>query len=126
MLAPRTTRRGPRVDVEDEEGLTHLERGFDMLTLIRSETLWRGSGSASGLANAGRHAGDIDADRERGRFPPDFFSTTPPCCTWRRWRKTDASPSSSRGADVTMRDVSGQTPLHMAMYNGSAAAALLS
>ena len=123
-------------DDEEPEGLTHLERGFEfMLTLIRSETPWRGNGSGEWAPQMlDDTLGDIDADRERGRFPPDFgVNYTTATFHYATMLHVAAMEEKMgcvrvllrRGADVTMRDVSGQTPLHMAMYNGSAAAALL-
>ena len=121
---------------EEPEGLTHLERGIEfMLSLIRSELPWRGNGSGEWAPQMlDDTLGDIDADRERGRFPPGFgvnYATA----TFHYATLLHVAAMEEklgcvrvllrRGADVTLRDVSGQTPLHMAMYNGSAAAGLL-
>ena len=63
---------GSSDDEEEPEGLTHLERGFEfMLTLIRSETPWRGNGSGEWAPQMlDDTLGDIDADRERGASRP--------------------------------------------------------
>ena len=116
--------------------MTHLERGFEfMLSLIRSETPWRGNGSGEWAPQMlDDTLGDIDADRERGRFPPDFgVNYTTETFHYATLLHVAAMEEKMgcvrvllrRGADVTLRDVSGQTPLHMAMFNGSAAARLL-
>ena len=121
---------------EEPEGLTHLERGIEfMLSLIRSEIPWRGNGSGVWAPQMlDDTLGDIDADRERGRFPPgfgvDYTTHTFHYATLLHVAAMEEKLGCvrvllRRGADVTLRDAAGQTPLHMAMYNGSAAAALL-
>ena len=110
-------------DDEEPEGLTHLERGFEfMLTLIRSETPWRGNGSGEWAPQMlDDTLGDIDADRERGRFPPDFgVNYTTATFHYATMLHVAAMEEKlgcvrvllRRGADVTMRDVSGQSPSH--------------
>ena len=104
-----------------------------MLTLIRSETPWRGNGSGEWAPQMlDDTLGDIDADRERGALPArlwvNYTTATFHYATLLHVAAMEEKLGCvrvllRRGADVTMRDVSGQTPLHMAMYNGSAAAA---
>ena len=108
---------------EEPQEMTHLERGFEfMLTLIRSETPWRGNGSGEWAPQMlDDTLGDIDADRERGRFPPDFgVNYTTATFHYATMLHVAAMEEKlgcvrvllRRGADVTMRDVSGQRPSH--------------
>lgn len=126
-------------DEEEAVELTYLEHGFDfMLSLVRSETPWRGNGSGEWAPQMlDDTLRKIEADRSEGRrpYPPEFgVNYTTVKIHYATLLHVAAMEEKiecvrvllRRGADVSLRDdVSGQTPLHMAMYNGSAAVALL-
>ena len=106
---------------EEPQEMTHLERGFEfMLSLIRSETPWRGNGSGEWAPQPlDDTLGDPDAARERGRFPPDFgVNYTTETFHYATLLHVAAMEEKMgcvrvllrRGADVTLRDVSGQAP----------------
>ena len=123
-------------DDEEPEGMTHLEHGFNyFMMLIRSETPWRENGSGEWAPELlDKTLGDVQDKVSDGTFPPDFgvnyttgnfhYATLLHVASMEE-KLECVRVLLRRGADVTLRDVSGQTPLHMAMYNGSAAAALL-
>ena len=123
-------------DDEEPEGMTHLEHGFNyFMMLIRSETPWRENGSGEWAPELlDKTLGDVQDKVSDGTFPPDFgVNYTTGNFHYATLLHVAAMEEKlecvrvllRRGADVTLRDVSGQTPLHMAMYNGSAAAGLL-